>query len=76
MLQRLIHSARVNVFESARFYYWVSIGLVSFSFLNRVFRKASVVFFDNDILLLKFVETTIFALIYLFLLISVIILKN
>ena len=23
MLQRLIHSARVNVFESARFYYWV-----------------------------------------------------
>lgn len=70
MLQRLIHNARVNVFESARFYYWVSIGLVSFSFLNRVFRKASVVFFDNDILLLKFVETTIFALIYLFLLIS------
>ena len=27
MLQRLIHSARMNVFESARFYYWVLIVL-------------------------------------------------
>ena len=76
MHQRLFHAARVNVFESARFYYWVSIGLVSFSFLNRAFRKASVVFFDNDILMLKLVETTIFALIYLFLFISLFFLCN
>ena len=27
MLQRLIHSARVNVFESAQFYYWVMLTL-------------------------------------------------
>ena len=41
MLQRLIHSARVNVFESARFYYWVLVVLTSYFLVNRFLQKLS-----------------------------------
>ena len=47
MLQRLIHSARVNVFESARFYYWVLVVLTSYFLVNRFLQKLSYVYLDN-----------------------------
>ena len=48
MLQRLIHSARVNVFESARFYYLVLWAVVGYSILNQSTRKFLWVIFDKQ----------------------------
>ena len=48
MLQRLIHSARVNVFESSRFYYWVLLTVVGYSILNQSTRKFLWVLFDKE----------------------------
>ena len=48
MLQRLIHNARVNVFESARFYYWVLWTVVGYSILNQSTRKFLWVMFDKQ----------------------------
>ena len=45
MLQRLIHSARVNVFESARFYYWVLWILIGYSIVREVVQKFTLVYF-------------------------------
>ena len=45
MLQRLIHSARVNVFESARFYYWVLWVLIGYSIVREVIQKFTLVYF-------------------------------
>ena len=48
MLQRLIHSARVNVFENSRFYYWVLWTVVGYSILNQSTRKFLWVMFDKQ----------------------------
>jgi len=48
MLRRLAHSARVNVFESARFYYWVLWTAVGYSILNQSARKFLWVIFDKQ----------------------------
>ena len=70
MLQRLIHSARVNVFESARFYYWVLLVLTSYFLLNRFLQKISFVYLDNRWTELKIGEGVLFGLAYGFILIS------
>lgn len=44
MLQRLIHSARVNVFESARFYYWLLWVLIGYSIVREVIQKFTLVY--------------------------------
>ena len=70
MLQRLIHSARVNVFESARFYYWVLIVLTSYFLLNRFLQKLSYVYLDDRWTELKIGEGVLFGLANGFILIS------
>ena len=44
MLQRLIHSARVNVFESARFYYGLLWVLIGYSIVREVIQKFTLVY--------------------------------
>ena len=44
MLQRLIHNARVSVFESARFYYWVLWVLIGYSIVREVIQKFTLVY--------------------------------
>ena len=70
MLQRLIHSAKVNVFESARFYYWVLVVLTSYFLFNRFLQKLSFVYLDNRWIELKVGEGILFGLAYLVVLIS------
>ena len=70
MLQRLVHGARVNVFESARFYYWVLIVLTSYFLLNRFLQKLSFVYLDNRWVELKVGEGILFGLAYAVVLIS------
>ena len=70
MLQRLIHSAKVNVFESARFYYWVLVVLTSYFLFNRFLQKLSFVYLDNHWIELKVGEGILFGLAYLVVLIS------
>ena len=70
MLQRLIHSARVNVFESARFYYWVLVVLTSCFLLNRFLQKLSFVYLENQWIELKVGEGVLFGLAYGIILIS------
>ena len=70
MLQQLIHNARVNVFESARFYYWMLIVLTSYFLLNRFLQKLSFVYLDNRWIELKVGEGILFGLAYGFILIS------
>ena len=70
MLQRLIHSARANVFENARFYYWVLVILTSYFLLNRFLQKLSFVYLDNRWIELKVGEGILFGLAYVVILIS------
>jgi hypothetical protein len=70
MLERLIHSARVNVFESARFYYWVLVILTSYFLVNRFIQKLSYVYLDDRWTELKIGEGVLFGLAYGFILIS------
>ena len=70
MLQRLIHSARANVFESARFYYGVLVVLTSYFLLNRFLQKLSYVYLDDRWTQLKVGEGVLFGLAYVFVLIS------
>ena len=70
MLQRLIHSARVNVFESAQFYYWLLIVLTSYFLLNRFLQKLSFVYLDNRWIELKVGEGILFGLAYVVIIFS------
>jgi hypothetical protein len=70
MLQRLIHSARVNGFESARFYYWILVVLTSYFLLNRFLQKLSFVYLDNRWTELKIGEGVLFGFAYVVILIS------
>ena len=70
MLQRLIHSARVNMFESARFYYWLLVVLTIYFLLNRFLQKLSYVYLDDQWTELKIGEGVLFGLAYGFILIS------
>ncbi len=70
MLQRLTHSARVNVFESARFYYWVLVVLTSYFLLNRFLQKLSYVYLDDRWTQLKVGEGVLFGLAYIVILIG------
>lgn len=47
MLQRLVHSVRVNVFESARFYYWVLWLLIGYSIVREFIQKFTFVYYTN-----------------------------
>ena len=76
MLQRLIHSARVNVFESARFYYCVLVVLTSYFLLNRFLQKLSSVYLDARWTDLKIGEGVLFGLAYVVILISAWFLRN
>ena len=62
MLQRLIHSARVNVFESARFYYWVLVVLTSYFLVNSFLQKLFYVYLDDRLTELKIGERVLFGL--------------
>ena len=68
MLQRLIQRARVNVFESARFYYWLLVVLTSYFLLNRFLQKLSYVYLDGRWTELKIGEGVLFGLAYGFIL--------
>ena len=70
MLKRLVHSAQVNVFESARFYFWVLVVLTSYFLLNRFFQKLSYVYLDDRWTSLKIGEGILFGLTYGLILIS------
>ena len=70
MLQRLIHSARANVFESARFYYWMLVVLTSYFLLNRFLQKLTYVYLDDRWTELKIGEGVLFGLAYVVILIS------
>ena len=60
MLQRLINTARVNVFESARFYYVMMIVLTSYFLLDRFLIKLSFFYLDNHWIGLRIVERLMF----------------
>ena len=47
MLKRLIHSARVNLFESEQFYYWVLMIFIGYSILREVIQKFTLVYFTD-----------------------------
>ena len=70
MLQRLIYSIRVNVFESARFYYWTLVVLTSYFLLSRFLQKLSYVYLDDRWTELKIGEGVLFGLAYGFIVIS------
>ena len=50
MLQRLIHSARVNIFESARFYYWALWILIGYSIIRTVIQKFTLVYYTDPLI--------------------------
>ena len=66
MLQRLFHGARVNVFESARFYYWLILFSVIFSFFKGVLNKWSYVHTStgNEIEALNIISGCLYATLY------------
>ena len=70
MLQRLTHIARVNVFESARFYYWLLVVLTSCFLLNRFLQKLSYVYMDDRWTGFKIGEGILFGLAYVIIIIS------
>ena len=70
MLQRMIHSARENVFESALFYYWALVVLTSYFLMSRFLQKLSFVYLGNRWIELKIGEVVLFGLLYLFVIIS------
>ena len=70
MLQQLVHSAKVNMFESARFFYRVLIVLTSYTLLNRFLKKLSFVYLDHSWDELKIVEGILFGLAYGIILVS------
>ena len=74
MLQRLINSARVNVFESARFYYWLILFLIFFSFFKGVFNKWGFVHasIGNEIEVLEIISGCLYATVYFCLICSAI----
>ena len=76
MLQRLIHSARVNVFESARFYNTILFSISIYFFLNRFIRKLFFIVFDNKLFILKTGEFTLICLAYIALIISAFLLRK
>ena len=66
MIQRLIHSARVNVFESTRFYYWLILFSVIFSFFKGILNKWVYVHtsIGNEIQALKIISGCLYAMVY------------
>ena len=70
MLQRLIHSARVNVFESARFYYTGLIVFIVHLFLRRFMFKFFDIWGVEEFLWLKVITYVLYALVYIIALIS------
>lgn len=64
MLQRLIHSARVNVFESARFYYWVLIILTFHLFLRHSISKILIVNGESEWLFSKIITALLYGTVY------------
>lgn len=70
MIQRLIHNARVNVFESARFYHFMLLTILYYFIINRFWRKISLVYFDDDLIVFKIIEGVIFGAAYTVILIS------
>ena len=70
MLQRLIHSARVNVFESARFYSWVVLFLIT----HNIFRTLTVKYYisinQSEVFWSKAVVGITIAVVYFFAFVS------
>jgi hypothetical protein len=64
MLQRLIYSARVNVFESARFYYGVLAVLTFHLLLRHSISKIFIVNGESELLFSKAVTAILYAVIY------------
>ena len=76
MCQRLFHAARVNVFESARFYYWVLVVLTFHLFLRHSINKVLYVNGESEWLISKIVTAVLYALIYGCCILSAIFLRN
>ena len=70
MLKRLIHSARVNVFESARFFYTGLIIFIVHLFLRRFMFKFFDIWGVEEFLWLKVITYVLYALVYIIALIS------
>lgn len=67
MLQRLIQNVRVNVFESARFYCWLILFVIFFSFFKGILNKWEYVHTStgNEIEALKIIAGCLYATLYL-----------
>ena len=67
MLWRLIHNARVNMFESARFYYSLILTLLILSFFKGALNKWVYVYtsYGNEIEILKIITGSLYATFYL-----------
>lgn len=76
MLQRFIQGAKVNVFESARFYNTVLFSISIYFFFNRFIRKLFFIVFDNKLFILKAGEFTLICLAYIALIISAFLLRK
>ena len=50
MLQRLVHGAKVNVFESARFYYFMLWALIGYDIVREFIQKSVWVFWGEKFL--------------------------
>ena len=50
MLHRLVHGARVNVFESARFYYFMLWALIGYDIVREFVQKSVLVFWGEKFL--------------------------
>jgi hypothetical protein len=76
MLQRLIYSARVNVFESARFYYGVLAVLTFHLLLRHSISKIFIVNGESELLFSKAVTAILYAVIYGCCIVSAILLRK
>lgn len=73
---KFIEWCRLNIFESASFYYKVLVVLTSYFLFNRFIRKISFVYLNTDFVPLKIIEGALFGLTYLILIISVYFLRK
>jgi len=76
MLQRLFHAARVNVFESARFYYWVLVVLTFHLFLRHSINKVLYVNGESEWLISKIVTAVFYGVVYSCCVVSAILLRK
>ena len=75
MLQRFIHIAKVNVFESARFYYWVLLLMLTHLVLRRCVNNLTNIYGWSESIFVDISTFFVYGLTSLFCLLSIIIIK-